>query len=29
MTLEDPVESQIDGLNQSQMFPDIGYNFAF
>lgn len=29
MTLEDPVESQIDGLNQSQMFPDIGYTFAF
>lgn len=29
MTLEDPVESQIDGLNQSQMFPDIGYNFAY
>lgn len=28
MTLEDPVESQIDGLNQSQMFPDIGYTFA-
>ena len=29
MTLEDPVENQIDGLNQSQMFPDIGYNFAY
>lgn len=29
MTLEDPVESQIDGLNQSQMFPDIWYNFAY
>jgi type IV pilus assembly protein PilB len=29
MTLEDPVESQIDWLNQSQMFPDIGYNFAY
>jgi type IV pilus assembly protein PilB len=29
MTLEDPVESQIDGLNQSQMFPDIGYTFAY
>lgn len=28
MTLEDPVENQIDWLNQSQMFPDIGYNFA-
>jgi type IV pilus assembly protein PilB len=29
MTLEDPVENQIDWLNQSQMFPDIGYNFAY
>ncbi len=29
MTLEDPVENQIDGLNQSQIFPDIGYNFAY
>ncbi len=29
MTLEDPVESQIDWLNQSQMFPDIGYTFAY
>ncbi len=29
MTLEDPVENQIDGLNQSQMFPDIGYTFAY
>lgn len=29
MTLEDPVENQIDGLNQSQVFPDIGYNFAY
>ncbi len=28
MTLEDPVENQIDGLNQSQIFPDIGYSFA-
>ncbi|PID84153.1 hypothetical protein CSB09_02655 [Candidatus Gracilibacteria bacterium] len=28
MTLEDPVENQIDGLNQSQVFPDIGYTFA-
>lgn len=28
MTLEDPVENVIDGVNQSQMFPDIGYNFA-
>jgi type II secretory ATPase GspE/PulE/Tfp pilus assembly ATPase PilB-like protein len=23
MTLEDPVEMQVDGLNQSQVFPDI------
>lgn len=29
MTLEDPVENQIDGLNQSQVFPDIGYTFAY
>ena len=29
MTLEDPVENQIDGLNQSQVFPDIGYSFAY
>ncbi len=28
MTLEDPVENQIDGINQSQVFPDIGYSFA-
>ena len=28
MTLEDPVENQIDGLNQSQVFPTIGYSFA-
>ncbi len=28
MTLEDPVENQMDGLNQSQMFPNIGYTFA-
>lgn len=28
MTLEDPVENQIDGLNQSQVFPSIGYTFA-
>ncbi len=28
LTLEDPVENQIDGLNQSQVFPDIGYSFA-
>ena len=29
MTLEDPVEMQVDGLNQSQVFPDIWYTFAF
>lgn len=29
MTLEDPVEMQVDGLNQSQVFPDIGYTFAY
>ena len=29
MTLEDPVENQIDGINQSQVFPDIGYTFAW
>lgn len=29
MTLEDPVENQIDWLNQSQVFPDIGYTFAY
>jgi type IV pilus assembly protein PilB len=28
MTIEDPVEIRIDGLNQSQVFPDIGYTFA-
>ena len=28
MTLEDPVENTIDGINQSQVFPDIGYSFA-
>jgi type IV pilus assembly protein PilB len=28
MTLEDPVENVVDGVNQSQVFPDIGYNFA-
>ena len=28
MTLEDPVEVTIDGINQSQVFPDIGYSFA-
>ncbi|MBU0981461.1 GspE/PulE family protein [Patescibacteria group bacterium] len=29
LTIEDPVEIQLDGLNQSQVHPDIGYNFAF
>lgn len=28
MTFEDPVEIVLDGLNQSQIFPDIGYTFA-
>jgi type IV pilus assembly protein PilB len=28
MTLEDPVENTVDGINQSQVFPDIGYSFA-
>lgn len=28
LTLEDPVEIQIDGLNQSQVYPDIEYTFA-
>ena len=28
MTFEDPVEIVVDGLNQSQIFPDIGYTFA-
>ena len=28
MTFEDPVEYQMDGLNQSQMKPDIHYDFA-
>ena len=27
-TLEDPVEYQIKGVNQSQVKPDIGYNFS-
>lgn len=27
LTIEDPVEIQIDGLNQSQVHPDIKYNF--
>lgn len=29
MTIEDPVEIQLDGLNQSQVHPDIDYTFAF
>ena len=29
MTLEDPVENQIDGVNQSQVKPDIWYTFAY
>ena len=28
MTIEDPVEYQMDGLNQSQVHPDIDYTFA-
>ena len=28
LTIEDPVEIQIDGLNQSQVHADINYNFA-
>ncbi len=28
LSLEDPVEYYIDGVNQSQMRPEIGYNFA-
>lgn len=28
LTMEDPVEIQIDGLNQSQVHPDIDYTFA-
>lgn len=28
MTFEDPIENQMEGLNQSQMRPDIGYTFA-
>jgi type IV pilus assembly protein PilB len=28
MTLEDPVEYEMSGLAQSQMHPDIGYNFS-
>ena len=29
MTLEDPVDNQIDGINQSQVKPDIWYTFAY
>ena len=29
LTIEDPVEIQMDGLNQSQVHPDIEYTFAF
>ena len=29
LTIEDPVEIQMDGLNQSQVHPDIDYTFAF
>ena len=29
MTIEDPVEIQMDGLNQSQVHPMIGYTFAY
>jgi len=29
MTLEDPVENQVDGVSQSQVKPDIGYSFAY
>ncbi len=29
MTLEDPVENQVDWISQSQVKPDIGYTFAF
>jgi type II secretory ATPase GspE/PulE/Tfp pilus assembly ATPase PilB-like protein len=28
VTLEDPVEYEIDGINQSQIRPDIGFSFA-
>ena len=28
VTLEDPVEYSLDGINQSQINPDIGYSFA-
>ncbi|MFC1810922.1 GspE/PulE family protein [Patescibacteria group bacterium] len=29
LTIEDPVEISVDGLNQSQVHPDINYTFAF
>ncbi len=29
LTIEDPVEIQMNGLNQSQVHPDIDYTFAF
>ena len=29
MTLEDPVENQVDGVSQSQVKPGIGYTFAY
>jgi len=29
MTLEDPVENQVDWVSQSQVKPDIGYTFAY
>jgi len=29
LTIEDPVEIQMDGLNQSQVHPDIDYTFAY
>ncbi len=28
LSLEDPIEYNIDGVSQSQIFPDIGYTFA-
>jgi len=28
MTFEDPIENQVEGINQSQIRPDIGYSFA-
>jgi len=28
LSLEDPIEYNIDGVSQSQVFPDIGYTFA-